>query len=145
MFYPWRIAFLLTFIPCKNNTLSGYWQSKLTLLRVINKCIDDVVPTVTVHTYLNQKPWITGSICTELKGRAAASKGPRLTRKLIRNPAMPSEEPSNRESINTGQRLKLTTPLQRQGLHTMTDYKGKHSRELPSVGPAKPKPPEGRA
>ena len=37
-------------------------------------CIDDVVPTVTVHTYPNQKPWITGNICTELKGRAAAFK-----------------------------------------------------------------------
>ena len=38
----------------------------------INKYIDDVVPTVTVRTYPNQKPWITGKICTELKGRAAA-------------------------------------------------------------------------
>ena len=40
----------------------------------INKCIDDVVPTVTVHTYPNQKPWITGNISTELKGIAAAFK-----------------------------------------------------------------------
>ena len=24
----------------------------------INKCIDDVVSTVNVHTYPNQKPWI---------------------------------------------------------------------------------------
>ena len=38
------------------------------------KCIDDVVPTVIVHTYPNQKPWITGNICTELKGRAATFK-----------------------------------------------------------------------
>ena len=38
----------------------------------INKCIEDVVPTVTVRTY--QKPWITGNICTELKGRAATFK-----------------------------------------------------------------------
>jgi hypothetical protein len=28
----------------------------------INKCIEDVVPTVTVRTYLNQKPWITGNM-----------------------------------------------------------------------------------
>jgi hypothetical protein len=34
----------------------------------INKCIDDVVPTVTVCTYPNQKPWITGNIHTEQKG-----------------------------------------------------------------------------
>ena len=40
----------------------------------INKCIDDVVPTVTVHTYPNQKPWITGNICIKLKARAAAFK-----------------------------------------------------------------------
>ena len=33
-----------------------------------------IVPTVTVRTYPNQKPWITGNICTELKGRAAAVK-----------------------------------------------------------------------
>jgi hypothetical protein len=40
----------------------------------INKYIDDVVPTVTIRTYPNQKPWITGNIRTELKGRAAAFK-----------------------------------------------------------------------
>jgi hypothetical protein len=38
----------------------------------INKCIDDVVPTVTVSTYPNQKPWITGNIHPELKGKAVA-------------------------------------------------------------------------
>ena len=32
----------------------------------INKCINDVVPTVTVRTYPNQKRWITGHIRTEL-------------------------------------------------------------------------------
>ena len=40
----------------------------------INKCIEDLVPTVTVRTYPKQKPWITGNIRTELKGRAAALK-----------------------------------------------------------------------
>ena len=38
-----------------------------------NKCIEDV-PTVTVRIYPNQKPWITGNIGTELKGRAASFK-----------------------------------------------------------------------
>ena len=40
----------------------------------INKCIDEVVSTVTVRTYPNQKPWITGNILIELKARAAAFK-----------------------------------------------------------------------
>jgi hypothetical protein len=33
-----------------------------------------VVPTVTIHTHPNQKPWITDNIRTELKTRAAAFK-----------------------------------------------------------------------
>ena len=40
----------------------------------INKCIDDIVPTVTIRTYTNQESWITGHIRTELKVRAAAFK-----------------------------------------------------------------------
>ena len=40
----------------------------------INKCRDDIVPTVTVRTYPNKKPWITGKVHSELKARAAAFK-----------------------------------------------------------------------
>ena len=40
----------------------------------VNKCIDDVVPTVNVRTYPNQKQWISGNIRTELKARAATFK-----------------------------------------------------------------------
>ena len=36
--------------------------------------MEDLIPTVTVCTYPNQKSWFTGNICTELKGRAAAFK-----------------------------------------------------------------------
>jgi hypothetical protein len=74
----------------------------------INKCIDDVIPTVTVHPYPNQKPWITDNIHTELKGRAAAFK--ERDSNPERNPAMPSDEPSNRQSVNTGLRLNHATP-----------------------------------
>ena len=49
-------------------------RSTLHVIGFINKCIDDVIPTVTVRTYLNQKLWITGSIRIELKARAAAFK-----------------------------------------------------------------------
>ena len=40
----------------------------------INKCIDDIVPTVTVGTHPNQKPWITSNIRSELNVRDAAFK-----------------------------------------------------------------------
>jgi hypothetical protein len=33
--------------------------------RFISKCIGDVVPSVTIKTFPNQKPWIDGSICTK--------------------------------------------------------------------------------
>ena len=48
----------------------------------INKCIEHVLPKVTVRTYPNQKPWITGNISTELKGRAAALRCGTLTRSV---------------------------------------------------------------
>ena len=33
----------------------------------IRKCIEDVVPTVTIKTYPNQRPWTDGSTHTKLK------------------------------------------------------------------------------
>ena len=50
----------------------------------INNCINDVVPIVTVDTYPNQKLWIAGNICTELKGRAAALKAAALPFSSVR-------------------------------------------------------------
>jgi hypothetical protein len=52
----------------------GIEEYTTSVIGFINKCIDDVVPTVTVRTYPNQKPWITGNIRTELKARAATFK-----------------------------------------------------------------------
>ena len=48
----------------------GIEEYNTSVIGFINKCLDDVVPTVTVCTYPNQKPWITGNIRTELKARA---------------------------------------------------------------------------
>ena len=33
----------------------------------ISKWIGDIIPSVTIKTFPNQKPWIDGSICTKLK------------------------------------------------------------------------------
>ena len=43
-----------------------------TVTEFIRKCIGDVVPTVTIKTYPNQKPWIDGSIRTKLKAGTIA-------------------------------------------------------------------------
>jgi hypothetical protein len=53
---------------------NGIEEYTISVTGFINKCIDDVIPTATVRTYPNQKPWITGNIQTELKARAAAFK-----------------------------------------------------------------------
>jgi hypothetical protein len=49
------------------DSANGIEEYTTSVIGFINKSIDDVVPTVTVRTYSNQKPWITGNIRTELK------------------------------------------------------------------------------
>ena len=56
------------------NSTDGIEEYTTSVTGFINKCIEEVIPTETVHTYPNQKPWITGNIRTELMGRAAAFK-----------------------------------------------------------------------
>ena len=43
------------------NNIDVYSDS---LSEFIRKCIGDVVPTVTIKSFPNQKPWIYGSICS---------------------------------------------------------------------------------
>ena len=43
------------------------------------KCIGDVVPTVAIKTYPNQKPWINGRICTKLKVQTNAFNHGKVT------------------------------------------------------------------
>ena len=103
----------------------------------INKCIEDVVPTVTVRTYPNQKPWITGNIRTELKGRAAAFKvrdsNPEAYKKS-RYALRRTIKQAKRQYRTKIESYYTSSNAHRmwQGLQTITDYKGKHSRELPS-------------
>ena len=56
------------------NSSDGIEEYTTSVNGFINKCIEDVVCTVTVRAYSNQKPWITGNIRNELKGRAALFK-----------------------------------------------------------------------
>jgi hypothetical protein len=97
-----------------------------------NKCIDDVDPTVTVRTNPNQKPWITGSIRTELKARAAAFKERASNLEAYKKSCHALRQTikqANRqyrtkiESYYTGSDARRMW----QGLQTITDYK----REAP--------------
>jgi hypothetical protein len=53
---------------------NGFEEYTTPVIGFINKCINDVIPTLTIRSYPNQKPWITGNICIELKARATAFK-----------------------------------------------------------------------
>ena len=92
---------------------------------------------MTIGTYPNQKPWITGNICTELKGRAASFKV------RVSNPeAYKKSCYAHRWNIKLAMRqyrAKIESYytgsdacLMLQVLQTITDYKGKHSLERPS-------------
>jgi hypothetical protein len=105
-----------------------------------NKWIDNVVPTVTVRTYPNQKPWITGNIRTELKVRASAVK------ERDANPdAYKKSRYDLRRAIKQAKRQYRTKiePYYAssdalrlwQGWQTIMDYKEKPSHELPSDKP----------
>ena len=56
---------------CSRDSSNGIdeYTTCQSVIGFINKCINDVIPT-----YPNQKPWITGNICIELKARAATFK-----------------------------------------------------------------------
>jgi hypothetical protein len=47
-----------------NNNIDEYAGS---VNKFISKCIGDVVPTASIKTFPNQKPWIDGSIWAKLK------------------------------------------------------------------------------
>ena len=89
--------------------------------------------SVTVRTYTNKKPWIR----TELKARAAAFKeldsnleAYKKSRYALRRTIKQAKRQyrTKIESYYTGSDARRIW----QGLQTITDYKGKHSRGLPS-------------
>ena len=64
---------------------NGIEEYTTSVTSFINKCIDDVVPTVTVRTYPNQKPWITGNIHTKLKERDTNLYGYKKSHYVLRH------------------------------------------------------------
>ena len=54
------------------STLQDCFDHADSVSEFIRKCIGDVVPTVTITTYPNQKPWIDGGIRAKQKVRTSA-------------------------------------------------------------------------
>jgi hypothetical protein len=77
----------------------GIEEYTTTVTGFINKCIDDIVPTLIVRTYPNQKPWILFNITNELNVERTLSRNGTLKGTLMRNPAI-----SLRRTINQAKR-----------------------------------------
>ena len=87
----------------------------------IRKCID-VVPTVTIKTYPNQKLWIDGGICAKLKARTTA---------VNHGKANMAEYKQYSYSLHNA--IKQATCEYRnkvEGLHMITGYKTKTSHVM---------------
>ena len=58
-----------------DNNIDEYADS---VSEFISKCIGDV-PTASIKTFPNQKPWIDGNICAKLKARTTAFNQGKVT------------------------------------------------------------------
>ena len=78
----------------------------------ISKCIENVVPTVIVHTVHipTRSHGLQATSAPSKRLDLPLSRSGTLIQTLLRNPAMPSDERSNRQSVNTGLRSNRTTP-----------------------------------
>ena len=114
---------------------NGIQEYTTSVIYFINKCIDDVVPTVTVCTYHNQKPWITGNIHTELKARAATFKERESNPEAYKESRYALRRTTKLVNVNTGLRSYRTTSaltLVRCGRACKPLQTTKESTELPS-------------
>ena len=57
------------FCDAADGDISEYTDS---VSSYISKCIDDVVPWVSVRTFPNQKPWVNGNVRAKLRARSSA-------------------------------------------------------------------------
>ena len=104
----------------------------------IKKCIGDVVPTVTIKTFLNQKPWIDGSNHAKLKARTIAFNHGKATENMTEykqcsysfRKAFKLAKHQYRDKVES-QFKGSNTRRMWKGLHSITDYKKKTSLGAP--------------
>jgi hypothetical protein len=97
------------FASTDRDSSDGIEEYTTSVTGLINKCIEDIVPTVTVRTNTNQKPCITGNIRNELKGRAAAFKQPDSNPDAYKKSHYALRRTIKQARVNTGLRLNRTT------------------------------------
>jgi hypothetical protein len=102
--------------------------------KFIRKSIGDVVPTVTIKTFPNQKPWVDGSIRAKLKACTTAFNHGKATGNMAEykqcsyslHKAIKQAKCPYRDKVESQFNCSNTRRMW-QGLQTITDYKKKTS------------------
>ena len=93
----------------------------------IRKCVEDVVPTKTIHIYPNQKPWINSDVRAALSARTSAFKsGNADDRKQASYDLRKSIKAAKRQYKNKVEEQFNTSDARGmwQGINKITDFKG---------------------
>ncbi|CDQ59754.1 unnamed protein product [Oncorhynchus mykiss] len=114
-----------------DNNIDEYADS---VSEFISKCIGDVVPTATIKTFPNQKPWIDGSIRAKLKAQTTAFNQGKATRNMTEykqcsyslRKAIKQAKRQYRDKVESQINGSDTRGMW-QGLQSNTDYKKKTS------------------
>ena len=109
-------------------------NSNNTRTRSHSKCISDVVPTVTINTFPNQKQWLDGRIRAKLKARNTAVNDGKTTGNMTEykqcsyslHKAIKQAKFQFRDKVES-QFNGSDTRRMLQGLQSITDYKKKTS------------------
>ena len=94
----------------------------------IRKCVEDVVPTKTIHVYPNQKPWINSDVRAALSARTSAFKsGNPDDRKQASYDLRKTIKAAKRQYKNKVEEHFNTNNARSmwQGINNITDFKGK--------------------
>jgi hypothetical protein len=108
---------------------NGIEEYTTSVIGFINKCINNFVPTVTVSTYLKQKPWITGNISCHFQGVGELSGHLNESRHALKRTI---KQAKHHYRIKIESYTGSDARRMWQGLKTTTDYRGKPRRKQPS-------------
>ena len=98
------------FWAASENNINLYADS---VSEFIRKCIGDVVLTVAIKTYPNQKTWMDGSILAKLKVWTTAFNHAKMTGNEIKNSVViPSARHSNKWNVGIGTKWSLNSMSQ---------------------------------
>ncbi len=93
----------------------------------IRKCIEDVVPTKTLHIYPNQNPWINSDVRSALSARTSAFKSGNTDDRIQASYDLRKSIKASKQQYKIKVEEQLNTNNARsmwQGINNITGFKG---------------------